>query len=150
MKSSLFLLPAAAALLLPACATKTPGRAAETADLANKFKAADRNGDGVLSLEEFTDAVASGRFRNYDTNRDGFIDKTEWAAIRGSDAAMQSRFAEYDRDKDGRISLAEFVASPRQRANLREVYAKVDVRRDGKVTFAEAQRYMDQRDQFRP
>ena len=51
MKSLLFLLPAAAALLLPACATKTPGRAAETADLASKFQASDRNGDGVLSLD---------------------------------------------------------------------------------------------------
>jgi hypothetical protein len=46
---------------------------------ADKLKAVDANGDGVLSEAEH-DAATRVMFSKMDTNRDGFLTKDEWRA----------------------------------------------------------------------
>jgi Ca2+-binding EF-hand superfamily protein len=42
-------------------------------------------------------------------NKDGYIDKSEWAAVRGSGAEANKLFAQVNTAHNGKITLAEFT-----------------------------------------
>jgi hypothetical protein len=63
------------------------------------FARMDRNQDGKLSFTE----VPSPRFKELDTDNDGFVTRGEYSAYLNRQAIKQ-----LDRDKDGRISQTEF------------------------------------------
>ena len=101
-----------------------------------RLKAADTNGDGMLSRDE---AAALPRIREHfdeiDANKDGFVSFEELRAfhekMRGDRVArMQDHFKKMDADGDGRISRAEAAAFPR----LAEHFDEIDANKDGFVT----------------
>jgi Ca2+-binding EF-hand superfamily protein len=84
----------------------------------------------------------------YDTNKDGFVDRTEWTA------GQEARFKQLDTDKDGKLSKDELfsrtgqtadAAVPNERALERQdaFFRRMDSDRDGAVSKAE---FMSQAD----
>jgi hypothetical protein len=89
----------------------------------------------------------SGMMR-YDTNKDGFVDRTEWAA------GQEARFKQLDTDKDGKLTKDELFSRtpqapgtvlPNDRALERQdaFFRRMDSDRDGTVSKAE---FMSQAD----
>jgi len=78
----------------------------------------------------------------YDTNKDGFVDRTEWAA------GQEARFKQLDTDKDGKLTKDEMFArtpsaagnvlpSDRQLERQEAFFRRVDRDHDGFVSKAE-------------
>jgi Ca2+-binding EF-hand superfamily protein len=79
------------------------------------FDAADTNGDGVITREEFH-AARERAFTRLDRNGDGYIDKDDLSSRLAGRSKAQERLsqlvAQLDKDGDGRVSKAEFVDGP--------------------------------------
>jgi len=107
--------------------------------MMERLKAADTNGDGLISRAE---AAALPRiaqnFDAIDTNKDGQISMDELRAFHQQQraAAAAEHFKRIDTDGDGRISKAEAQANaPRLFAH----FDKLDVNGDGFITPEEMQ-----------
>lgn len=150
--------------LVPAQSTST-----ELNEEADKlFRVLDRNGDGVLSADEFTAKLQENRLQA-DIDGNGRIDKDEYRAhfLRrtavGADAivakaaaeqnggkttattnkaAAPSWFAELDADKDGQIALYEW----RKAGRAINLFLEMDLDSDGLLTKEEYQRYVRQKE----
>ena len=72
----------------------------------------DANRDGVFTCDEwkgFADLI----FTLADRNRDGKLDKTEFATVQKADAALaDADFGYFDENQDGKIARKEFVDKP--------------------------------------
>lgn len=78
----------------------------------------------------------------YDTNKDGFVDRAEWAA------GQEARFKQLDTDKDGKLTQDELFArtrpapgnvlpSDRQAERQSTFFRRMDSDKDGFVSKAE-------------
>jgi Ca2+-binding EF-hand superfamily protein len=74
---------------LEAAFTEVTGKKADGGEMsaADKIKAVDRDGDGVLTASEH-DAASKDMFRKMDADRDGFLSREEWTA--GQAALMKN------------------------------------------------------------
>ena len=73
---------------------------------ARAFDRADRNHDGIVTLREFASSAnedPNQGFRAQDTNRDGFLSRTEWTGTHDS-------FSRQDHNHDGRVSRSEYTS----------------------------------------
>lgn len=91
---------------------------------AHLLKAADANGDGVLTRDEAL-AFAAKRFDALDANHDGRLGADE---VRASfEARRAEHWKKLDTDGDGRVSLAEAQANaPRLAARFQQLDANGD------------------------
>lgn len=91
-----------------------------------KIKAADTNGDGMISRDE---AKALPRlaqhFDQIDADKNGFVTTQELQAMHGKH--REERFARMDTDRDGKISKAEADRFPK----LGEKFTALDTNGDG-------------------
>ncbi len=72
----------------------------------------DRNHDNVITCEEWK-AYAGELYDGADSNRDGFVDSTEYGRIIGTDRMFQTvDLSYYDANGDGKLTRAEFVDKP--------------------------------------
>jgi Ca2+-binding EF-hand superfamily protein len=142
--------PASAAGAAPAKPAQAPTRAAVTGNIAASFKAADTNGDGVLSVQEVSATEAkvlkqrvemarqrlAAEFTKLDTNKDGQLSKVEFMAAAPSAPTSApdgaKLLAELDKNKDGKVSLEEYGAP------LLSRFDAVDTNHDGTISAAEA------------
>ena len=100
---------------------------------AEKFNAADRNGDGRLSRDELR--VAHGqahRHRNLDTDGDGSFSLEEMQKVHPD--LTQEQYVAFDGDKDGKLTRAEL-----QQGFGREMFSRIDQDGSGGVSLAEMQ-----------
>jgi hypothetical protein len=103
--------PAAAiALLLAACSSSG------LPDVDRVFLSAagnwDRNRDGVVTCDEWK-AYAAELFDSADANRDGSLDRTEYAKVIATDRMFETvDLSYYDADKDGKVTRSEFIEKP--------------------------------------
>ncbi|WP_426609660.1 EF-hand domain-containing protein [Bradyrhizobium sp. McL0616] len=72
----------------------------------------DANRDGIFTCDEWK-GFADRIFTLADRNRDGKLDKTEFATVQKADAALaDADFGYFDENQDGKIARKEFVDKP--------------------------------------
>ena len=141
----------AALLIAPAVAlaASTSAAGGRGARLAEQFKQADADGNGMLSRADAEKSAPrlAGNFDAIDANRDGQLSPEEIRAHRraakserraragaggaGATAKFDQYFARADRDGDGALSRAEAEnGMPR----VAKKFDRIDTDRDGKVT----------------
>lgn len=100
-----------------------------------RFKEADKDGDGALSKAEAETAKMPGiaaRFDKADANRDGKVTKDEMQGARKRMHDQQAeRFKAADTDGDGALTKAEAQAG--KMPKLVEHFDRLDVNKDGKI-----------------
>jgi Ca2+-binding EF-hand superfamily protein len=107
------------------------------------FKDMDKNGDGVISKQEF-DAFHAAHFKEMDANHDGKITREEMDAAHKKmmdkcDVRHDSRFDEVDINHDGALSKDEAeIGMPM----LFKHFDEIDTNKDGKITKEELNDYM--------
>ena len=127
-----------AAPLVQACDMGQPGGAE-----GMFFKEIDKNGDGVISKQEF-DAFHNAHFKEMDTNKDGKITREEMDAMHKKmadkcDVSYETRFNEVDINHDGGLSKDEMeIGMPM----LFKHFDEVDTNKDGKISKGELNDYM--------
>lgn len=130
MTSLRFLAIAGLIVATTACAQR-----ADRYNAGRDLDAADADGDGAVSLSEFTESRAR-RFATLDKNGDGHLsmeDLGRLAARRESARErIQHALGQADTNSDGRVSAAEYnAATP-------ALFARLDANRDGRLTAGEA------------
>lgn len=128
---------------------------------AAEFASSDRNGDLLISLDEFI-ATAPPRLRNdavkalfqqMDTNLDGMLDLSEWNwlySVDGSLALNALSASAFDQDGDGGLGLGEFASMLQQSFGgsappppeiIGLMFSNADRDKNGLVTFVEAAQF---------
>lgn len=103
------------------------------AHMLEKLKAADTNGDGMISGEEANAGLPrlARHFNRIDTDKNGLITMNEFeAAMKGMHRRHHGAMTHLDKDGDGRISLDEAQAAPR----LAKHFDQIDADKDGYLT----------------
>jgi Ca2+-binding EF-hand superfamily protein len=127
----LFTLPALAAPSDP-----DPGKAPPARERTSGLMRYDTNKDGFVDRKEWA-AGQEARFKLLDTNHDGKLTKDELFVGNGvppSDRQLQGQatyFRLLDSDKDGTVSKAEFLALAERN------FVRCDLDKDGRITVAE-------------
>lgn len=106
--------------------------------MGDRVKAADKNGDGLISREEAQASLPKvhENFDRMDLNKDGYISKEEFQkAAEARRAAMQAererRFQEADKDRDGQLSRAEAEVSM---PGVAKRFDQIDANKDGRLS----------------
>jgi Ca2+-binding EF-hand superfamily protein len=90
------------------------GRYHERGQMKLVFETFDRDGNGQLSRDEFTEKPAAMGFIDRDTNGDSLVDKKEFSAAAKSTkdkAAREKDFAKKDSDANGKLTQNEFFGA---------------------------------------
>ena len=138
-------------LLALALATASVIAAEPSAALVQRMmKAADKNKDGKLSLDEYkpldVQALRHGEdhFKTGDANHDGFLDLAEltgalrrqtWFAILGEGA--EPCFAGLDANKDGKLDATEYRKISKMGHHSDQHFKGADANKDGFLDLAE-------------
>jgi len=108
------------------------------------YEHADENHDDRVSKDEYLrrgygGATAEEKFREADTNQDGFLDFAEWTAAPHWRVDPIAQFLQYDKDLSGTLSQAEISASVGewQRGIAKHLAAAFDQNGDGELSLAE-------------
>jgi len=118
------------ALLLAACATKTP-----------HFDAADANRNQRVTLAEWERHIVTTLHQENDANRDGRVTFAEWQA--NNPSADRARFLRLDLDGDGAISWAEGLEFVRREHVYDGVFTRMDTDGSGTLDRREALLFRD-------
>jgi Ca2+-binding EF-hand superfamily protein len=100
------------------------------ARMLERLKAADTNGDGMISREEANAGLPqlAKHFDRIDTDKNGLITMREFeAAMKGLHRRHHDAMAHLDKDGDGVISREEAQAAPR----LAKHFDEIDTNKDG-------------------
>lgn len=106
--------------------------------LGPRFAAADKNGDGKLSKDEWPGAPEV--FARIDTDKDGFVSRDEARRFfveqggAGPGGAMLDRLKAMDKNGDGKISKDEFTGAE-------PLFKRIDADGDGVITKEEAEKF---------
>ena len=119
-------------LLLAACATTSAPSPEQ------KFKKADKDGNGTVSRSEATNLMIADAFAMYDENSDGYVTVIEFLASGGT----QENFRKVNKTGSGKISLAEAQGSPLVFNTFVVSFDEADTNKNGQVTMAEYQSYL--------
>ncbi len=98
----------------------------------DNFTQADKNGDEIISKDEFESRVRS-RFNEYDRNKDGRLDIEEFGS--GSNPEVVKEFKFMDRNSDGFVNADEFYRAALQKRE------EMDFNRDGRISREEYNSY---------
>ena len=126
---------AALGLGTAALAIAHPPEGKHGAQRAERLKAADTNGDGMISRAEAAALPMIERhFNVIDTNADGQVTPDELRAAH--ERRRAERFKQVDADGDGRVSRAEAEG---QAPGLAKRFERLDANRDGFLVPEEIQ-----------
>jgi Ca2+-binding EF-hand superfamily protein len=130
------ILPLFPVLLLASCATTSAPSPEQ------KFKRADKDGNGMVSRTEATNLMIADAFAMYDANGDGLVTEAEFVASGGK----PQNFRKVNASGSGKITLAEAQSSPLVFNTFVVSFDEADVNKDGQVTLAEYKSYIALRD----
>lgn len=112
LRFSLKLAPAGALLLLVAACSGAQSLPEVDRVFLSAAGSWDRNRDGIVTCDEWK-AYAAELFASADANHDGYLDRTEYQKVIGTDRMFETAdFSYYDADNDGKVSRSEFVEKP--------------------------------------
>jgi Ca2+-binding EF-hand superfamily protein len=104
-------------------------------DPRKALDAADTNGDGVITRDEFL-AAQERVFARLDRNGDGYVDQSDKSGRLAGRGKAQERLtelvAQLDKDGDGRLSKAEFLGA------MGALFDRADADHDGALSKQEA------------
>ena len=131
----------------PASAQQTGASRGDVSErVARRFKQFDRNGDGYIDKDELEQRSLRS-FRKLDRNGDGAIDRDEMSAKSGRRKAgrntdrMAKRLQRLDSNRDGRVTQEEYLAKTPR------WFTRGDADKDGRVSRQEYEDFMaDQAD----
>ena len=110
------------------------------------FKQLDRNSDDRVDYEEhvkrgWEGKLAEPRFREADTNQDGFVTFKEWDAVPYRSIDPAAMFLAYDKDLDGQLNKQELVAGAQRHLKTlaRYLLPGFDADQNGFLSLAEFQ-----------
>ncbi len=126
MTKFLLLFGACAAVVLSGCAPLPTTNAEANAQTVEKYQKWSSAGNGKITFADFNKNVAEKDFEYYDKSKDGYIDKSEWAAVRGSSATANKLFTQVNTSHNGKITLAEFTNSKTLVADRRASFNALD------------------------
>lgn len=96
--------------------------------VGDTFDRADADKNGTIDKTELQQ-VLTEKFKEYDKNNDGYIDKKEFNGIKNPAAAKEFKYI--DKDKNRKIDLSEFNKGASDRFDL------YDASRDGNLSREE-------------
>lgn len=116
----------------------------------NKYEKWSTAGDGKIDFAGFNKGLAANRFKFYDKNQDGTIDKSEWVAVRGSGANANALFLQIDTTKDGKITLDEFTNNRTLMADRKAAFRRLDRGHKGYLSSKDIEAYFTKRSAIEP
>ncbi len=81
----------------------------EKTDAQRWFENLDLDKSGDITKPELFESIR-GRFDAIDLNDDGFVGKSEYVGYRKDGTSAEIRFGQLDSNKDGRLDMTEFAA----------------------------------------
>lgn len=137
-------------LLLPGCAAVPKTNAEANTATVDRYEKWSSSGDGKISPADFNKGLAADRFAFYDTNKDGYIEKSEWVAVRGSSASANALFTQVNVSKTGKITQAEFTNNKTLMANRRANFNGLDRGHKGYLGPKDITAYFSKRSAMQP
>lgn len=100
------------------------------------FQSIDKNADGTVNQEEFSEDMKEYVFDELDRDHDNMISKSEWMSIADvlGPKEHEELFQSIDMDRDKRITFFEFSDYAESNANLIEAFIGLD--KDGSNTLS--------------
>ncbi|MEP4078468.1 EF-hand domain-containing protein [Haloferula sp.] len=123
-------------VIFASCASTPPTTPEE------RFRAADKDGDGSVERNEAVNLTVENAFKNIDSNGDGYLDQAEVLASGGN----LENFNRVNKSKTGKITLEEAQADPKVFNTFAVSFDEADTNKDGRVTLTEYQDYVSQVD----
>ena len=150
MTKSLLLAGAFAAVFLSGCAATPKTTAEAMTATVNRYEKWSSSGDGKISPADFNKGLAADRFKFYDTNKDGYIQKNEWVVVRGTGANANAIWAALDTKKNGKVTLEAFTKNKSLMANRKVSFNQLDRGHKGYLSPKDIEAYYNKRTAIDP
>lgn len=117
-------------MLLGAC------QSVDTKADRQKFRDADANGDGKLTLDEANRYELARVFASIDYDSSGSV---SWSEAKDIDPDFRfTKYQQYDKNGDGKVVFGEFFSYQVAQGNVKRRFDAADTDKDGFVTLREA------------
>ena len=103
------------------------------------FQKADRNKDGRVDREEFSQYMKESAYDELDKDKDKNLSQSEWDNTHNviDTEKYKEVFKSADRDRDKRISFPEFSNYAEKYSNIEEAFMLLDKDKDGALASDE-------------